>query len=58
MSSDKLYILYQLKLHIFRILVISDGEIVEFDKPEVLEKNEKSYFHDLWKEALKEHSIH
>eukprot|EP01016_Furgasonia_blochmanni_P020079 TRINITY_DN2238_c0_g1_i1.p2 TRINITY_DN2238_c0_g1~~TRINITY_DN2238_c0_g1_i1.p2 ORF type:complete len:136 (+),score=8.25 TRINITY_DN2238_c0_g1_i1:65-472(+) len=36
-----------------RILVLSFGELVEFNKPEVLLKNENSFFYKLWQESSK-----
>ena len=38
-------------------MVINNGEITEFDKPEVLENEKNSFFHNLWKEALQENTL-
>lgn len=37
-----------------RIMVISEGRVAEFDRPDVLDKNLDSLFHKLWKETLQE----
>ena len=33
-----------------RILVMSEGRLLEFDSPQTLIENENSYFHKLWAE--------
>eukprot|EP01016_Furgasonia_blochmanni_P055750 TRINITY_DN937_c0_g2_i5.p1 TRINITY_DN937_c0_g2~~TRINITY_DN937_c0_g2_i5.p1 ORF type:complete len:493 (-),score=62.67 TRINITY_DN937_c0_g2_i5:129-1607(-) len=37
-------------IHSDRVLVLSQGEVVEFDSPDHLLKNHESYFYKIWKE--------